>query len=110
VGIDETLERRWGRKIAAKGVYRHPVCSTHENIVKTSGLRWVCVMLVVEIPWAARVRDFLCALAPSERYAAERCRQHKKLTNWAWLLLLLLKRWYPEIEIVAVACPALTLP
>src|SRR5215213_2353594 len=30
VGIDETLERRWGKKIAAKGVYRDPVRSTHE--------------------------------------------------------------------------------
>ncbi len=46
VGIDETLERRWGKKIAAKGVYRDPVRSTHENFVKASGLRWVCVMLV----------------------------------------------------------------
>jgi hypothetical protein len=55
VGIDETLERRWGKKIAAKGVYRDPVRSTHENFVKSSGLRWVCVMLLVEIPWAARV-------------------------------------------------------
>jgi hypothetical protein len=38
VGIDETLERRWGKKIAAKGVYRDPVRSTHENFVKSSGL------------------------------------------------------------------------
>ena len=45
VGIDETLERRYGRKIRAKGVYRDPVRSTHENFVKASGLRWVCVML-----------------------------------------------------------------
>src|ERR687894_2692264 len=55
VGIDETLERRWGKKIAARGVYRDPVRSTHENFVKSSGLRWVCVMLLVEIPWASRV-------------------------------------------------------
>jgi predicted hydrolase (HD superfamily) len=40
-GIDETLERRWAKKIAAKGVYRDPVRSTHEeNFVKSSGLRW----------------------------------------------------------------------
>jgi hypothetical protein len=105
VGIDETLERRWGKKIAAKGVYRDPVRSTHENFVKASGLRWVCVMLLVEIPWAARVwaLPFLSALAPSERYAAERGRLHKKITEWAWQLLLLLRRWYPEREIVAVA-------
>ena len=74
VGIDETLERRYGKKIAAKGVYRDPVRSTHEHFVKSSGLRWVCVMLLVPIPWAARVwaLPFLSALAPSERYAAER--------------------------------------
>ena len=38
VGIDETLERRWAKKIAAKGVYRDPVRSTHENFVKASVL------------------------------------------------------------------------
>ncbi|MDP8973473.1 MAG: transposase [Actinomycetota bacterium] len=105
VGIDETVERRWGKKIAAKGVYRDPVRSTHENFVKASGLRWVCVMLLVPIPWAARVwaLPFLSALAPSERYAAARGRRHKKITEWAWQLLLLLRRWYPEREIVAVA-------
>jgi hypothetical protein len=67
VSIDETLERRWGKKIAAKGVYRDPVRSTHETFVKSSSLRWVCVMLLVEIPWASRVwaLPFLSALAPS---------------------------------------------
>src|SRR5215211_5757507 len=55
VGIDDTLERRWGKKISARGVYRDPVRSTHENFVKSSALRWVCVMLLVEVPWAARV-------------------------------------------------------
>ena len=76
VGIDETLERRWGKKIVAKGIYRDPVRSTHETFVKSSGLRWVCAMLLVEIPWASGVwaLPFLSALAPSERYAAQRGR------------------------------------
>jgi hypothetical protein len=105
VGIDETLERRYGKKIAAKGVYRDPVRSTYENFVKSSGLRWVCVMLLVEVPWAARVwaLPFLSALAPSERYAAQQGRRHKKITEWAWQLLLQVRRWYPGREIVAVA-------
>jgi hypothetical protein len=105
VGIDETLERRYGKKIRAKGVYRDPVRSTHENFVKASGLRWVCVMLLVPIPWTARVwaLPFLSALAPSERYAAQRGKRHKKITEWAWQLLLQVRRWYPEREIVAVA-------
>ena len=105
LGIDETLERRWGKKISAKGVYRDPVRSTHENLVKSSGLRWVCVMLLVEIPWASRIwaLPFLSALAPSERYAAKRGRRHKKITEWAWQLLLVVRRWHPRREIVAVA-------
>ena len=105
VGIDETLERRWGKKIAAKGVYRDPVRSTHEHFVKSSGLRWVCVMLLVEIPWATRVwaLPFLSALAPSERYAAKRGRRHKKITEWAWQLLLVVRQHYPQRELVAVA-------
>jgi hypothetical protein len=105
VGIDETLERRYGRRISARGVYRDPVRSTHETFVKSSGLRWVCAMLLVEIPWASRVwaLPFLSALAPSERYAAKRGKRHKKITEWAWQMLLVLRRWYPEREIVAVA-------
>lgn len=106
VGVDETLERRWGKKIAAKGIYRDPVRSSHEHFVKASALRWVCLMLLVPIPWAGRAwaLPFLSVLAPSERYAAEQGkRRHKKLTDWARQSLLLVRRWWPEREIVAVA-------
>jgi len=62
-------------------------------------------MLLVDVPWASRVwaLPFLSALAPSERYATEAGQRHKSLTEWAWQLLLLVRRWYPEREIVAVA-------
>jgi len=106
IGVDETLERRWGKKIAAKGIYRDHVRSSHEDFVKASGLRWVCLMLLVEVPWASRVwgLPFLSVLAPSERYTEERGKKrHKKLTDWARQMLLLLRRWYPEREIIAVA-------
>src|SRR4051794_22396166 len=106
VGLDETLERRWGEKIAAKGIYRDPVRSSHGHFVKASGLRWVCLMLLVPVPWASRVwaLPFLSVLAPSERYAQERGKKpHKKLTDWARQMLLLVRRWWPEREIVAVA-------
>ena len=49
-GIDETLERRCGKRIAAKGIYRDPVRSSHSHFVKASGLRWVCLMLLVPHP------------------------------------------------------------
>jgi hypothetical protein len=105
VGVDETLERRTGKKIEAKGIYRDPVRSGHSHFVKTSALRWVCVTLLAEVPWASRVwaLPFLCALAPSERYCYEQGERHKKITEWAWQLLLSVRRWYPERGIVAVA-------
>src|SRR6266705_1161282 len=68
VGLDETIERRRGAKIAAKGIYRDPVRSSKEHFVKTSGLRWVCMLLLVPIPWAKRVwaLPFLSILAPRD--------------------------------------------
>ena len=101
LGIDETLERR-GKKISAKGIYRDPVRSSREHFVKTSALRWVCLTLLVPVPWASRVWSlpFLSALAYSERYAEEQGKRHKTLTDWAGQLLLLVRRWYPEREIV----------
>jgi hypothetical protein len=90
LGIDETLERRRGKKIAAKGIYRDPVRSSREHFVKTSALRWVCLALLVPVPWASRVWSlpFLSALAYSERYAEEQGKKrHKTLTDWAWQLL-----------------------
>jgi hypothetical protein len=105
IGVDETLERRRGKKIAAKGIYRDAVRSSHEHFVKASGLRWVCLMLLVPLPWARRVwaLPFLTALAPSERYDRERGLRHKTLTDWARQLLLVVRRWWPDRPIVAVA-------
>jgi hypothetical protein len=105
IGIDETIERRWGPKIKARGIYRDPVRSSQGHFVKASGLRWMVVMLLVPIPWAGRVwaLPFLSALAPSERFARETGRRHKKLTDWARQLLLQVRRWLPNRQVIAVA-------
>ncbi len=89
LGIDETIERRRGKKIAAAGIYRDPVRSSHSHFVKVNGLRWVCLMLLAPIPWAGRVwaLPFLTALAPSERSAQERHRRHKPVPTWARQLI-----------------------
>src|SRR5829696_9127811 len=105
VGLDDTLERRWGARIAAKGIYRDPVRSSRGHFVKASGLRWLCVMLLAPVPWAgcAWGLPFLAVLAPSERYAAERSKRHKKLTDWGRQALLQVARWLPGRRVVAVA-------
>ena len=105
LGVDDTIERRWGRKIRARGIYRDPVRSSHSHFVKASGLRWLCTMLLVPIPWAQRVwaLPFLTVLAPSERYYAHSVRTAKKLTDWVWQVLLQVRRWLPTRRIVVVA-------
>ncbi len=105
VGLDDTVERRRGAKIKAKGIYRDPVRSSHGHFVKASGLRWLSMMLLVPIPWAQRVWALPCltVLAPSARYYANRKRSHKKLTDWARQMVLQLRRWLPKRALVIVA-------
>lgn len=105
LGIDETLERRQGNKIAAKGIYRDAARSSKSFFVKASGLRWISLMLLTPIPWAGRVwaLPFLTVLAPSERYAIKRGQRHKKLTDWARQMIIQVRRWVPNRAIVLVA-------
>ena len=105
VGLDETLERRWGKQIKARGVYYDAVRSSRGHVVKTSGLRWLSAMLLVPIPWAKRVwaLPFLTVLAPSERYYKKKGRAHKKLTVWARQIVICLRRWLPTRSLVIVA-------
>ena len=79
-GIDETLERRRGKQIKAKGIYRDAVRSSGSHFVKASGLRWVSLMWLAPIPWAHRTwaLPVLTALAPSERYYQEMGRTSQK--------------------------------
>jgi hypothetical protein len=90
LGIDDTIERRRGARIAARGIYRDPVRSSRSHFVKASGLRWLSVMLLAPIPWAQRVwaLPVLTALAPSERYDQEHGRRHKRLTDYARQMVL----------------------
>lgn len=104
VGLDDTLERRRGSRIAAKGIYRDPVRSSHSHFVKASGLRWLSLMLLAPVPWAGRVwaLPVLTALAPSERYHRQRGLRHKTLLDWGRQMLLQVRRWLPGRHIVAV--------
>ena len=103
-GIDDTIERRRGARIAALGIYRDPVRSSRSQLVKTSGLRWLSVMLLAPIPWAQRVwaLPVLTALAPSERYDSQRGHRHKRLTDWARQMLLQVRRWLPGRSLIMV--------
>ena len=103
--MDDTIERRWGPEIAARGIYRDAVRSSKSHFVKTSGLRWLSLMLLAPVPWAGRAwaLPFLTALAPSVRYFQERKLRPKALTDWARQMVLQAKRWLPGRALVLVA-------
>ncbi len=56
IGVDDTMERRWGSRISARGIWRDPVRSSHGHFVKTSGLRWLSFMLLTR----NRANDGVC--------------------------------------------------
>ena len=103
-GLDETLERRWGPRIAARGIYRDAVRSSDAHLVKCSGLRRLCVCLLTPLPWAARVwaRPVLTVLAPSAGWATAQGRRHKKVTDWARQAVLQLARWLPGRRLICL--------
>jgi hypothetical protein len=104
VGLDDTIERRWGRKISARGIYRDPVRSSHGHFVKASGLRWLSFMVLTPVPWTRLMKALpvLTLLAPSERADLQAGRRHKVLTDWARQGALQLCRWLPDRRIIFV--------
>lgn len=103
--IDETLERRWGPKIAARGIYRDAARSSHSHLVKASALRWISRLWLGPIPWAQRVwaLPFLTALAPSARACQQQGQRHQPLSQWARHLIAHLRHWLPDQSLVIVA-------
>jgi hypothetical protein len=101
---DDSIERRWGPRIRDRGIYRDPMRSSRGFFVKTSGLRWLSLAVVLPIPWPKHrwALPFLTILAPSQRANAERGRRHKPLTRWAIQAILQTRRWLPDRVITIV--------
>jgi hypothetical protein len=81
IGIDDTIERRKGKKIKAIGCYRDAVRSSQKYVVKCFGLKWLSMMLIVLLPWSDKYWSlpFLTVLTPSESANREAKKQHKTL-------------------------------
>lgn len=96
--IDETLERRWGRKIAKRGHYRDPLLSSKGRSVSNSGLRWILCAVVVRVPWTERhwALPFLSILATPPEVSAAHHQRHKTIGHWAQQVVVLLRRWLPD--------------
>jgi hypothetical protein len=102
VGADDTIERRSGRKIAAKGCYRDAVRSSKKYVVHCFGLKWVAMMVLVPVPWAKRVwaLPFLTVLSwPPTKEGKDR---HKTSVDWVRQMMKQVRRWLPERVLVLV--------
>lgn len=102
LGADDTVERRGGRKIGAKGCYRDAVRSTKKHVIRCFGLKWVSMMLLVPVPWSRRVwaLPFLTALCrPAEKNGS---RRHKTSVDWVRQMVKQVRRWLPGRRLVLV--------
>jgi hypothetical protein len=102
--VDETIERRKGKKIKAKGCYRDAVRSTEKHVVKCFGLKWISMMLVVALPWAKRAwaLPFLTVLAPSQTCNEANGKRHKTTVDWTCQMIKAVSRWAANRTIVLV--------
>jgi hypothetical protein len=102
LGADDTVERRRGRQITAKGCYRDAVRSTKKHVIRCFGLKWVVMMLLVPVPWARRVwaLPFLTALCrPADKVMR---RRHKTSVDWVRQMMQQVRRWLPGRALVLV--------
>ena len=102
--IDETLERRWGRKIRIRGHYRDPLASSKERSVSASGIRWIVLALVVTVPWASRpwALPILSLPAPTPKVNAKLGRRHKTIAERARQMIACPRRWLTGIALTVV--------
>ncbi|HYQ92441.1 MAG TPA: transposase [Candidatus Competibacteraceae bacterium] len=93
--VDDTVERRRGKRIHAKGCYRDAVRSTPKHVVKCFGLKWVCLMLLVRLPWSSRLwaLPFFTVLAPSESANHAVKKRHKTTVDWTCQMVKAVSRW-----------------
>ncbi len=104
IAIDETLERRWGRKITKRGHWRDSRQSRRQRNVTTSGLRWVVMAVVVPMPWTNQLwaLPFFSVLATTPSVSDELKRRHKTVPRLAQQMVKQVRRWVPHLPITVV--------
>lgn len=102
--IDEHLERRWGRRIKLRGHYRDPLASSQTRSVSTSGVRWIVLALVITPPWSRRswALPVMSVPAPTPAVSKQLGRRHKTVPQRARQMLLILRRWLPDLPITVL--------
>jgi len=64
VAVDDTLERRFGRRVDHKGRYHDAVHSRPGHPITTTGIRWLCCAAILQLPWSSRAWALGCLVSP----------------------------------------------
>ena len=104
LAIDDTLERRRGSKIKYKGWFRDAIRSTANHVSKSLGIRWICLAILVPVPWSQRLWALPFMVIPSlgPKTSAKLEKKHRTLVGWAIVMMRKVRRWQPDREIVLV--------
>lgn len=96
--LDETLERRWGKKIKKRCHWRDSLASGKGRNVTTSGLRWLVGAINVKLAWSKRrwALPFVSLLLLLPTKSTELGLKHKTLLDRAIQLVKWLRRSLPH--------------
>jgi hypothetical protein len=102
---DDTLERRRGRKVIYKSIFRDAVRSTVAHVTLSYGIRWVCLCALVDVPWSSRpwALPFMLVPALSEKRCEQLGKGYRSPSQWAIGMLARVRRWYPDRRITFLA-------
>jgi hypothetical protein len=102
--IDETLERRWGRRIRTRGHDRDPLASSKQCSIATSGVRWIVLTLIITPPWTQRswALPVLSVPAPSPEVSQRLGVRHKTVPHRARQMMLVIRRWLPDGQMTII--------
>jgi hypothetical protein len=93
--VDETLERRFGKMIAYKGWFRDAVRSTGNTTITSPGIRWLCLCVLVTVPWNKRRWALPFSIIPvcSEKTCEKRKRMFRGGIGLTIDMLIKVRQW-----------------
>src|SRR5918911_207470 len=102
--VESTLVRRTGRRIAWKGRFQDAVRSQPGHVATSEGVHWLCLAVLVPVPWSRRpwALPFLSIPTLTPATSGKLGRRHRTTPEYADVLVRLVRRWQPKREIVVV--------
>jgi hypothetical protein len=97
IAVDETLERRWGPQIRKRGHWRDSLASSRQVNVSSSGLRWLVLAVVLNVPWThyALALPFLSVLLTTPKVSERLGKRHKTVAQVTGQTVAWLRRSLP---------------